>query len=138
MLSRSAVLDALARTQQILDFLGDSDGKESACNTGDPGSIPGSGRSLGEGNGNPLQYSCLENPGRKSLYSPCGHKESDTTERLHFSLHGPTNVGNLTSSSSAFSKSRLYLKNFLVHILMKPSLKNFEHNLTIIGNEYLF
>ena len=36
-------------------------GKESACNAGDPGSIPGSGRSLGEGNGNPLQYSCLEN-----------------------------------------------------------------------------
>ena len=36
--------------------------KESACNAGDMGSIPGSGRSLGEGNGNPLQYSCLENP----------------------------------------------------------------------------
>ena len=39
-----------------------SDGKESACNTGDPGSIPGWERSSGEGNGNPLQYSCLENP----------------------------------------------------------------------------
>ena len=38
-----------------------SDGKESACNTGDPGLIPGLGRSPGEGNGNPLQYSCLEN-----------------------------------------------------------------------------
>ena len=38
------------------------DGKESACNAGDPGSIPGLGRSSGEGNGNPLQYSCLENP----------------------------------------------------------------------------
>ena len=37
-------------------------GKESACNMGDPGSIPGLGRSPGEGNGNPLQYSCLENP----------------------------------------------------------------------------
>ena len=37
-------------------------GKESACNTGDPGSIPGSGRSPGEGNGSPLQHSCLENP----------------------------------------------------------------------------
>ena len=37
------------------------DGKESACNTGDPGSIPGLGRSPGEGNGSPLQYSCLEN-----------------------------------------------------------------------------
>ena len=38
-----------------------SDGKESAHNAGDPGSIPGSGKTLGEGNGNPLQYSCLEN-----------------------------------------------------------------------------
>ena len=37
-------------------------GKESDCNAGDPGSIPGSGRSLGERNGNPLKYSCLENP----------------------------------------------------------------------------
>ena len=37
-------------------------GKESACNAGDPGSISGLGRSLGEGNGNPLQHSCLENP----------------------------------------------------------------------------
>ena len=45
-----------------MDFPGGSDGKASAYNAGDPGSIPGSGRSPGEGNGNPLQYSCLENP----------------------------------------------------------------------------
>ena len=44
------------------DFAGGSDGKASACNAGDPGSIPGLGRSSGEGNGNPLHYSCLENP----------------------------------------------------------------------------
>ena len=44
------------------DFPGGSDSKASAYNAGDPGSIPGSGRSPGEGNGNPLQYSCLENP----------------------------------------------------------------------------
>ena len=43
-------------------FPGGSDGKVSACNAGDPGSVPGSGRFLGEGNGSPLQYSCLENP----------------------------------------------------------------------------
>ena len=41
---------------------GGSDGKESACNAGDLGLIPESGRSLGEGNGSPVQYSCLENP----------------------------------------------------------------------------
>ena len=44
------------------DLPGGSDSKASACNVGDPGSIPGSGRSPGEGNGNPLQHSCLENP----------------------------------------------------------------------------
>ena len=43
-------------------FPGGSDSKEFACNVGDPGSIPGSGRSPGEGNGSPPQYSCLENP----------------------------------------------------------------------------
>ena len=43
-------------------FSGGSDGKESACNAGDRGAIPGWGRSPGEGNGNPLQYACLENP----------------------------------------------------------------------------
>ena len=43
-------------------FPGGSDGKASGYNVGDPGLIPGSGRSPGEGNGNPLQYSCLENP----------------------------------------------------------------------------
>ena len=42
-------------------YLGGSDGKESACNAGDPGSIPGSGKSPGERNGYPLLYSCLEN-----------------------------------------------------------------------------
>ena len=44
-----------------IGFPGGSDGKESACNEGDPGLIPGLGRSPGEGNSNPLQYSCLEN-----------------------------------------------------------------------------
>ena len=45
-----------------MGFLGGSEVKASACNAGDLGSIPGSGRSPREGNGNPLQYSCLENP----------------------------------------------------------------------------
>ena len=46
----------------LLGFPGGSDGKEHACNAGDPGSIPGSGRSAGLGNSNPLQYSCVGNP----------------------------------------------------------------------------
>ena len=45
-----------------MGFPAGSDGKVSACNAGDTGSIPGSGRFPGEGNGNPLQHSCLENP----------------------------------------------------------------------------
>ena len=45
----------------LLGFLGGSDSQESACNAGDLGLIPGLGRSFGEGNGNPLQYFCLEN-----------------------------------------------------------------------------
>ena len=61
-----------------LGFPGGSDGKESACNAGDLGSIPGLGSSPGEGNGYPLQYSCLENPmdrgafGLLAGYSPWG------------------------------------------------------------------
>ena len=46
----------------LIGFPGGSDGKASVCNAGDPGLIPGLGRSPGEGNGNPLQCSCLENP----------------------------------------------------------------------------
>ena len=66
-----------------------SDSKESACNTRDPGMIPGLRRCPGEGNGHPFWYSRLENPhGQGSLvgYSPWGHKDSDTTEWLKLSL----------------------------------------------------
>ena len=64
-----------------MGFPGGSDGKESARNEVDLGLISGLGRSPGGGHGNPLQYSCLENPhGQRSL---AGHKESDTTEQLN-------------------------------------------------------
>ena len=56
-------------------FLGGSDSKESACNAGDPGWIPGLGRVPGEGNGNPLHYSCQENSMDKGQKSPLGRKE---------------------------------------------------------------
>ena len=70
-----------------MGFSGGSDGKESACNAGDPGSIPGSGRSPGEGNGNPV-FLPGEFQGQKSLkdYSPWGCKELDATEDQHFLL----------------------------------------------------
>ena len=54
--------EEMATHFNILGFPGGSEVKASACNAGDLGSIPGLGRSPGEGNGNPLQYSCLENP----------------------------------------------------------------------------
>ena len=65
-------------------FPGGSDGKESACNAGDLGSIPGSGRSPGEGNGYPLLYSYLENSMDRRAWwaSPWDHKESGMTEQL--------------------------------------------------------
>ena len=68
-----------------MHFPGGSDGKESTCNAGDAGLIPGLGGSPGEENGHPLQYSCLENPhGWRSLvgYSLQDHKESDMIEQL--------------------------------------------------------
>ena len=52
------------------DAYSDSDGKESPCSAGDLGSIPGLRRSPGEGNGNPLQYSCLENPMDRGVCRP--------------------------------------------------------------------
>ena len=75
------------KESDVLGFPAGSDGKESTCNVGDLGSIPKLGRSPGEANGNPLQYSCLKNPhGQRRLadYSPWGCKELDTTELLHF------------------------------------------------------
>ena len=72
---------------------GGSDGKESTCNSGSPGSIPGSGRFLGEGNGNPLQYSCLENSTDSGAWWATVHgvAESDTTEQ-HTHTHTRDNL----------------------------------------------
>ena len=71
-----------------MGFPGGSDGKDSACNAGDLGSIPGSGRYPGEGNGNALQYSGLENPmdGEPGGLQSMGSQELDTTKPLTLSL----------------------------------------------------
>ena len=71
-------------------FPGSSDGKVSACNVGDLGSIPGLGRSPGEGNGNPLQYPCLENSmdgGEWLGHSPWGHRVDMTDRLTHWKIH---------------------------------------------------
>ena len=73
---------------RALGFSGGSDSKESACSAGDPGLIPGSERSPGEGYGYPLQYTCLENPLDRGAWWATVHEvaELDTTERLKLSL----------------------------------------------------
>src|SRR5574337_1229534 len=65
-----------------------SDGKESACNAGDPGLILGLGRSSGEGNGNPLQYSCLENPMERGAWRATVHGVAKSwTKHTHTHTH---------------------------------------------------
>ena len=72
-----------------MGFPGGSDGKESACNSRDPGLIPGSGRSPGEENGYSLQYSCLEKAMDRGAWWAIVHRmaELDMTEQLILSLH---------------------------------------------------
>ena len=79
-------------TNVVFRFPGGSDGKVSVCNAGDTGgvgSIPGSGRSPGEGNGNPLQYSCLENPMDSGAWWATVHGVEKSRTRLSdfISLH---------------------------------------------------
>ena len=71
----------------IPGFPGSSDGKECACSTGDPGSIPGLGRSSGEGNGTPLQYPCLGNPMDQGAWWAEVHGVSKSQTRLSDLTH---------------------------------------------------
>ena len=68
-------------------FPGGSEDKASPCNAGDPGSIPGLGRSPGEGNGNPLQYSCLENPMDRGAWRATVHRVAKSQTRLSDFTH---------------------------------------------------
>ena len=82
-------------------FPGASDGKESACNAGDLGSIPGLGKSLGEGNNHPLQYSCLENPVDRGHCWAIVHEVAKSQTRLSFSFF--TFLGDSDSKESTCS-----------------------------------
>ena len=113
----------------FLDFPGGSEVKVSACNVGDLGSIPGSGRSPGEGNGNPLQYSCLENPmvgGAWWAIQSMGSQKVRHNWATSLSL----------SLSSAFSKASLNIWKFTVRVLWKPGLENFENYFARVWDEY--
>ena len=65
-----------------MGFPGGSDGEEPACNAGDLGSTPGSGRSPGGGHGNPLQYSCLENPMDREAWWPTVYEAAKSQTQL--------------------------------------------------------
>ena len=71
-------------------FPGSSEDKASAYNAGDPGSIPGLGRSPGEGNGNPFQYSCLKNPMDRAAWRATVHRVAKSRTRLSYFTHTPT------------------------------------------------
>ena len=88
-INQQSVFIRVAFTKDSTGFPCGSDGKESASNAGDPGSIPGSGRSPGEGHGNPLQCSCLENHGQRSLAPTVQGSQLGRTERLTLSLSFP-------------------------------------------------
>ena len=123
------------------DFSGGLDGKASAYNAGNLGLIPGSERPRGEGNGNPLQYSCLENPmdggdwqatvhgvlQAKILEQVANKAEVDVFLELSCFFSDPMTVGNLISGSSAFLKSSLHIWKFTVHVLLETGLDIFEH-----------
>ena len=71
----------------MLAYTGGSEGKASACNAADPSSIPGLGRSPGEGNGNPLQYSCLENPMDRGAWRATVHGVTKSWTQLSDFTH---------------------------------------------------
>ena len=111
----------LVKINKVRGFSGGSGGKESACNAGDPGLIPESGRSPGEGNGNPLQYSYLENstdrkPGR---LPSTGSQELETTEQLIKQQHPilttfpPVICFNFSSSCTSWEQRAWYFSPFV-------------------------
>ena len=76
-------------SQGSLDLPGDSDGNEFVCSAGDPGSVPGSGRAPGEGKGNPLHYSCLENSMDRGAWWATVHGVSKSRTRSKPHPRGP-------------------------------------------------
>ena len=107
---------------EVLGFPWWTSGKESACNAGDQGSTPGLGKSPGEGNGNPLQYSCLENPGDRGAWRATVHRVaksqtrlSDITHSLTHSLNG--RMGSMGFPGSSAGKGSIIMWEMLLLLL---------------------
>ena len=126
----------------FLGFPSGTDGKESACNVGDLGSIPGLERSPGGGHGNPLQYSCLKKShGQSSLvgYSPWGCKEFDMTERLTLSLSSYLSC--TLSVCSVFKATAKLFCRGLDHFMYPPAMyegSNFSTSLLAFGTVTIY
>ena len=80
--TQTQILVLRSTVRSLRGFLGDSDGKEAACSAGDPGLIPGLGSSPGEGKGDPLQYSGLENPMDREAWWARVHGVTERRTRL--------------------------------------------------------
>ena len=92
--------------------------KVSACNAGDPDSIPGLGRSPGEGNGNPLQYSCLENPMDRGAWWVTVRGVAKSRTRLsNFTLLARSAVGSYPTTSNVTEQNEAPVGNTWEHLL---------------------
>ena len=117
---------------------GGADGKESACNVGDLGSIPGQGRSPGEGNGHSsiLAWRIPWTEGPLGLYSPCGSKVLDTTEHLILSLQACYQAATMFHLPGIETESQKMLKGLgnitrqeeREDAVMDPSLHHLDHD----------
>ena len=108
------------RQNTFKGFPGGAEVKNLPTNAGDLGSFPGSGRSTGEGNGNPLQHSCLEKSheqGSLASYSPWNCEESDTTEHMHTQLD--LNIRMVSPSLKFFLTYWTFLK-VLLRLIVLP------------------
>ena len=126
------LIAAVEQSDSIVYMCSSSDGKASACNAGDLGSIPGSGRSPGEGNGNPLQYSCLENSMDRGAWQATVHRvaESDRTERLTrmyilFHVHFHSGLSKGIAYNSLWYTGRPF---FCVYTSLHLLILNFQSN----------
>ena len=110
-----------------MSFPGGSDGEEYACNAGDSGLIPGSERSPGEGNGNPLQYSCLENPMDRGAWQPRVHGLTKS--------HTPLTLSLLRTTTSLHSIFKVF-SCAVLSALLEMEIPNLSHSWS--SSFYLF